>query len=73
MASIGRYILTPDIFKILRNQPTGAGGEIQLADAINVQAEMNSVEAVAIKGRRFDCGSIPEVFRRHYAYCRSQR
>ena len=34
-ASIGRYVLTPDIFDILRNQPAGAGGEIQLADAIN--------------------------------------
>lgn len=34
LASIGRYVLTPDIFDILRNQPAGAGGEIQLADAI---------------------------------------
>ena len=38
LASIGRYVLTPDIFDILRNQPAGAGGEIQLADAINTQA-----------------------------------
>jgi UTP-glucose-1-phosphate uridylyltransferase len=35
LASIGRYVLTPDIFDILSNQPAGAGGEIQLADAIN--------------------------------------
>ena len=34
LASIGRYVLTPDIFEILRNQQAGAGGEIQLADAI---------------------------------------
>ena len=58
LASIGRYILTPDIFDILRNQPAGAGGEIQLADAINVQAARGEVEAVRLNGRRFDCGSV---------------
>ena len=47
LASIGRYILTPDIFDILRAQPRGAGGEIQLADAINKQATNNGVEAVS--------------------------
>ena len=36
MASIGRYILTPDIFDVLRDLPAGSGGEIQLADAINI-------------------------------------
>ena len=36
LASIGRYVLTPDIFDILRNQSIGVGGEIQLADSINV-------------------------------------
>jgi UTP--glucose-1-phosphate uridylyltransferase len=58
LASIGRYVLTPDIFNILRNQPVGADGEIQLADAINAQAANNSVEAVTLNGRRFDCGSV---------------
>jgi UTP--glucose-1-phosphate uridylyltransferase len=58
LASIGRYVLTPDIFDILRSQPAGAGGEIQLADAINFQAEKNSVEAVLLNGQRFDCGSV---------------
>ena len=58
LASIGRYVLTPDIFDILRTQPAGAGGEIQLADAIDIQAANNAVEAVTLKGRRFDCGSI---------------
>jgi len=58
LASIGRYVLTPDIFDILRNQPPGAGGEIQLADAINVQAARGDVEAVTLNGRRFDCGSV---------------
>ena len=58
LASIGRYVLTPDIFDILRNQSAGAGGEIQLADAINIQAANNAVEAVALRGLRFDCGSV---------------
>ena len=58
LASIGRYVLTPDIFDILRNQPIGVGGEIQLADSINVQAENNRVETVLLNGKRFDCGNI---------------
>ena len=57
-ASIGRYVLTPDIFDIIRNQPVGTGGEIQLADAINAQAANNAVEGVMLNGRRFDCGSV---------------
>lgn len=58
LVSIGRYVLTPDIFEILRNQTAGAGGEIQLADAINEQASKNDVEIVMLRGRRFDCGSV---------------
>lgn len=58
LASIGRYVLTPDIFDILRLLSAGAGGEIQLADAINAQAANNSVEALKLNGRRFDCGSV---------------
>ena len=58
MASIGRYVLTPDIFDILRQGMPGADGEIQLADAINKQALMGQVEAVKLSGRRFDCGSV---------------
>jgi len=58
LASIGRYILTPDIFGILRNQSIGIEGEIQLTDSINAQAINNSVDAVLLNGMRFDCGSI---------------
>ena len=58
LASIGRYVLTPDIFEILKGQSIGVGGEIQLADSINVQAENNRVEAVLLNGKRFDCGNI---------------
>ena len=50
--------MTPDIFDIIRNQPVGTGGEIQLADAINAQAANNAVEGVILNGRRFDCGSV---------------
>ena len=58
LASIGRYILTADIFDVLRNQVAGSGGEIQLADAIDTQARLGKVEAVRLKGLRFDCGSV---------------
>jgi len=58
LASIGRYVLTPDIFDIIRKQVSGIDDEIQLADSINVQAENSMVEAVLLNGIRFDCGSI---------------
>jgi UTP--glucose-1-phosphate uridylyltransferase len=58
LASIGRYVLTPDIFDTLRGLQAGLGGEIQLADAINIHAQQGSVETVRLNGRRFDCGSV---------------
>jgi UTP--glucose-1-phosphate uridylyltransferase len=58
LASIGRYVLTPNIFDILRGLKAGLGGEIQLADAINIHAQQGSVEAIQLKGQRFDCGSV---------------
>jgi UTP--glucose-1-phosphate uridylyltransferase len=58
IASIGRYILTPDIFDVLRDLPEGSGGEIQLADAINIQAKRGRVNAVHSTALRFDCGSV---------------
>jgi UTP--glucose-1-phosphate uridylyltransferase len=58
LASIGRYVLTPDIFDVLRGQAAGAGGEIQLADAIDTLARAGAVQAVEVSGRRFDCGSL---------------
>ncbi|MDQ0917488.1 UTP--glucose-1-phosphate uridylyltransferase GalU [Paenibacillus sp. V4I5] len=56
LAIMGRYILTPRIFDILNNQKPGAGGEIQLTDAI---AELNLIESVyayEFEGQRFDVG-----------------
>jgi len=57
-ASIGRYVLTPDIFETLSKQPVGLSGEIQLADAINIHAQNGLVETVVLNGKRFDCGSV---------------
>jgi UTP--glucose-1-phosphate uridylyltransferase len=58
LAIIGRYILTPDIFDILRNTPPGKNGEIQITDALLVQAKEGKVIACRFAGKRFDCGSI---------------
>ena len=58
MAIIGRYVLTPDIFNILRNTKPGKGGEIQITDALLTQAKQGKVIAYKFKGRRFDCGSV---------------
>ena len=58
MAIIGRYILTPDIFDILRNTKPSKGGEIQITDALLTQAKQGKVIAYKFKGRRFDCGGI---------------
>jgi len=59
LAIIGRYILTPDIFDIIRETPPGANGEVQLTDALQTQAERGCVMAYKFKGKRFDCGSVP--------------
>ena len=58
MAIIGRYILTPDIFDILRNTKPGKGGEIQITDALLAQAKQGQVVAYRFQGQRFDCGSV---------------
>lgn len=58
LAVIGRYILTPDIFDILRTTPPGKNGEVQLTDAILQQAKQGKVLAYKFKGLRFDCGSV---------------
>ena len=58
MAIIGRYILTPDIFDILENIKPDNSGEIQITDALNIQAKQGKVVAYKFKGERFDCGSV---------------
>lgn len=56
LAIMGRYVLTPEIFEFLENQETGAGGEIQLTDAIQKLNEMQRVYAYDFEGNRFDVG-----------------
>jgi len=58
LAIIGRYILTPDIFDILRDTKAGKGGEIQITDALMTQAKQGLVIAYKFDGKRFDCGSV---------------
>ena len=58
MGIIGRYILTPDIFDILKKIKPGKNGEIQITDALLFQANKGKVIAFKFKGRRFDCGSV---------------
>ncbi|MDA1739110.1 UTP--glucose-1-phosphate uridylyltransferase GalU [Bacillus cereus] len=56
LAIMGRYILTPEIFTFLENQQTGAGGEIQLTDAIQRLNEIQRVFAYDFEGKRYDVG-----------------
>ncbi len=57
LAVVGRYILTPRIFKLLRSTERGAGNEIQLTDAIARMLEEQTVLAFEFDGTRYDCGS----------------
>ena len=60
MAVIGRYILSPQVLRNLEDVEAGAGGEIQLTDAIAARdRRRGNVYAFRFKGRRFDCGSKP--------------
>jgi len=73
LAIIGRYILTPSIFNILRKTPPGKGREIQLTDALMALASQEKVLAYKFQGTRFDCGSLHGfvaatnyLYQRHY-------
>ena len=57
MAIIGRYVLTPKIFDKLEQTPRGAGGEIQLTDAIEALMEEQPVHGYAFEGTRYDAGT----------------
>lgn len=56
MAVLGRYVLTPEIFDLLKTQETGAGGEIQLTDAIKRLMDRQAVYAYDFEGVRYDVG-----------------
>jgi UTP--glucose-1-phosphate uridylyltransferase len=57
LAVVGRYILRPEIMKLLATQTPGRGGEIQLTDAIRHLVPDTGVDAYRYLGRRYDCGS----------------
>jgi UTP--glucose-1-phosphate uridylyltransferase len=54
---VGRYVLAPEIFDALEKTRPGAGGEIQLTDAIAALVREGSVRAYRFEGKRYDCGS----------------
>ena len=64
----GRYILQPEIFKILETQERGAGGEIQLTDAMIGLARTQRFYGVEFEGERHDCGSKPGFLRANIAF-----
>jgi UTP--glucose-1-phosphate uridylyltransferase len=67
----GRYILQPKIFELLENQETGAGGEIQLTDAMARLMEIDPFYALQYEGKDFDCGDKLGYLRAivHFALC----
>jgi UTP--glucose-1-phosphate uridylyltransferase len=58
LAIIGRYILLPEIFDVLRSTELGKSGELQITDALNTLAKQGKVLALKFNGKRFDCGSV---------------
>ena len=60
LAIVGRYVLTPDIFPALEDTKAGAGGEIQLTDALRTIAKERGLLAVKMRGMRFDAGNWAE-------------
>jgi UTP--glucose-1-phosphate uridylyltransferase len=57
LAVVGRYVLSPKIFELLEQTTPGAGGEIQLTDAIAALLKLEAVNAYRFEGTRFDCGT----------------
>jgi UTP--glucose-1-phosphate uridylyltransferase len=68
LSIIGRYILQPDVFDILDKQKPGAGGEIQLTDAISQMIGKKDVFGYRFEGTRYDCGSLVGFVAANVAY-----
>ena len=68
MAIIGRYVLRPEIFKILQSQPPGRGGEIQLTDGLATLARQRKMFGCAFTGERYDIGDKFGFVRATVAY-----
>jgi UTP--glucose-1-phosphate uridylyltransferase len=56
LASVGRYVFTPEIFDAMRHTRPGVNNELQIADSINILCESQQVYACAFKGKRYDIG-----------------
>jgi UTP--glucose-1-phosphate uridylyltransferase len=56
LAIIGRYVLSPTVFDVLRRTPPGRGGEIQITDALHTLTSLEPVHGVVFRGRRYDTG-----------------
>lgn len=57
LAIVGRYVLSPTIWDLLKETPVGAGDEIQLTDTLKLLLKEEEIEGYVLKGRRLDCGS----------------
>lgn len=66
-AVVGRYIMTPRVFEYLDRQEKGAGGEIQLTDALSWLASVEEFAGIEIDGERFDCGQRSGYLRANIA------
>lgn len=74
LAIIGRYILTPDIFDVIKSTKPGKNGEIQITDALMNMAQNGMVLACKFEGKRFDCGSVDGfVEATNYLYAAEKR
>ena len=67
----GRYSLQPEIFSILQGQETGAGGEVQITDAMRTLMSDQSFHAVKFDGKSYDCGSKQGFLMANVAYALS--
>jgi UTP--glucose-1-phosphate uridylyltransferase len=68
LAVIGRYVLPPDIFELLEKVKPGAGGEIQLTDALAILAQQGRLVGVRFKGQRYDAGDRLGYLQANIAY-----
>ena len=72
LAIIGRYILTPEIFDVLKNTQPDKNGEIQITDALMTLAKQGKVIAYKFEGTRYDCGSVKGFVTATNYFARSQ-
>ncbi|MFO3904272.1 UTP--glucose-1-phosphate uridylyltransferase GalU [Enterobacter hormaechei] len=68
LAIVGRYVLSPEIWDHLKKTPPGAGGEIQLTDAIATLLQLQNVDAFCLQGRSHDCGDKIGYFKAFVEY-----